>query len=271
MKEKTKLPGSFVMISLVFLLFSSCTPKPVDVTGEITEANNALMAAYASGDANALTAFYTSDAKIFPENSAAIEGPQAISGFFGAIMNMGIKKVKFEAVTAQSYGTMAIEEGKYTLFVEGDYIADQGKYIVTWKNEDGKWKVHRDIWNTNNPAPQKRASLNDTVLVVYNTVKADKVAQFEDFNANYLQPAANEYNAQVFKTARMLRPTAANKDGSFTYYYIMDPCVDINAYDMEPPLVAKFGEEKAGEHIKMFLDCLVEGKSGASVTVQTTE
>ena len=69
----------------------------------------------------------------------------------------------------------------------------------------------------------------------------------------------------------MLRPTGANKDGSFTYFYAMDPCVSVNAYDMEPPLVAKIGEEKAGEHIKMFLDRLVEGKSGASVTVQITE
>lgn len=271
MKNKTKVWSSIALISMTCLLFSSCSQGPVDVTGEIAIANKAIMSAFESGDMNALAGYYTADAKLFPENSGAVEGPQAISGMFGAIKSMGIKKVDFEAITALSYGPIAIEEGKYTLYVEGDYVADQGKYIVTWKNEGGKWKVHRDIWNTNNPAPIQRASLNDTVLVVWNTIKADKVAQFEDFNANYLQPAANEYNPKVFKTARMLRPIEPNKDGTFTYYYIMDPCLGIGSYDMAAPLTAKYGEEKAGEHIKMLLDCIVEGKSGALVTVQTTE
>jgi len=271
MKNKFKILSNFTLILLFCALFISCSKSPVDVTAKIAEANKAIMAAFESGDMNTLTGYYTADAKLFPENSGVIEGPQAIGGFFGAVKSMGIKKVQFEAITAQSYGNIAIEEGKYSLFLEGDYIADQGKYIVTWKNEDGKWKVHRDIWNTNNPLPPRRASLNDTVLVVWNTVKADKVAQFEDFNANYLQPAAEEYDAPLFKTARMLRPLASNKDGSFTYFYIMDPCINVNAYDMEPPLIAKYGEEKAGEYVKMFLNSIVEGKSGAFVTVQTTE
>ena len=269
MKNKSKVLNSIALVSLICVLFSSCAPIPADVTGEINEANQAIMSAYANGDANALAAFYTADAKIFPENSATIEGPQAIAGFFGAIMNMGIKKVKFEAVTAQSYGNMAVEEGKYTLFVEGDYIADQGKYIVTWKNEDGKWKVHRDIWNTNNPAPQKRALTNDTVMIVMNDIKADKVAQFEDFYLNNLAPAGTEYNAQMKNTVRVLRPAGQNKDGTFTYIYLIDPAMSNVSYDMSFPLTAKYGEEKALEYMKTYVDCLKEGQSKVMVSVQT--
>jgi hypothetical protein len=51
----------------------------------------------------------------------------------------------------------------------------------------------------------------------------------------------------------------------------MDPIVSLNAYDMKPPLTAKFGEEKATEYMKTYMDCIVEGKYGALVTVQTTE
>ena len=29
---------------------------------------------------------------------------------------------------------------------------DKGKYIVLWKMEDGKWKLHRDIFNSDNAA-----------------------------------------------------------------------------------------------------------------------
>jgi ketosteroid isomerase-like protein len=271
MKNKTKVLSSFALISIICLAFSSCSQKPVDVTGKINEANQTIMAAYESGNLNAITSCYTADAKMYPENIASIDGPQAIGAFFTAVRSMGIKKVRFEAVTALSYGDIAVEEGKYTLLVDGDHIADQGKYIVTWKNEEGKWKVHRDIWNTNNPAPQKRASLNDTVMVVWNTVKADKVSQFEEFNANYLQPAAMEFNGQVFKTARMLRPIEPNKDGTFTYFYIMDPAISLNAYEMAPPLKAKFGDEKAAEYLKMYSDCVIDKQTGAAVTVQTTE
>ncbi|GAF78655.1 unnamed protein product, partial [marine sediment metagenome] len=62
----------------------------------------------------------------------------------------------------ESYGNFAIEEGRYTLYAEGDQIADQGKYIVTWKKEDGQWKLHRDIWNTSNPAPM--SSKNEKIV-----------------------------------------------------------------------------------------------------------
>ena len=29
---------------------------------------------------------------------------------------------------------------------------DQGKYVVIFKQVEGRWKLHRDIWNTSLPA-----------------------------------------------------------------------------------------------------------------------
>jgi ketosteroid isomerase-like protein len=34
-------------------------------------------------------------------------------------------------------------------------IADKGKYIVVWKKEDGKWKLHRDLSNSDLPVATK--------------------------------------------------------------------------------------------------------------------
>jgi uncharacterized protein (TIGR02246 family) len=269
MKTKAHILSTLSIISIFCLLMSSCSQGPVDVTGEIAAANQSIMAAYESGDAGALKTFYTADAKLFPENSTAIEGPDAISGFFGAVMNMGIKKVKFEAVTAQSYGNIAIEEGNYTLYVPGDYVADQGKYIVTWKKEEGKWKVYRDIWNTNNPAPLKRASANDTVMIVINNIKADKVAQFEDYLTNYLRPASAEYSVQLNNTVRTQKSLGPNKDGSYTYIFFMDPVNSSFSYDMSVPLTAKFGEEKAAEYGKMYMDCVMDGYPKVIVARET--
>ena len=48
-------------------------------------------------------------------------------------------------------GETAVEVGRYRL-TAGDAEADHGKYIVVWKNVDGRWKLHRDIWNTSKGA-----------------------------------------------------------------------------------------------------------------------
>ncbi|MBK5214294.1 MAG: hypothetical protein JJE55_11615 [Flavobacteriaceae bacterium] len=51
------------------------------------------------------------------------------------------------------YGTedLLAEEGELTLFVGEDAVAVE-KYIVLWKKEDGRWKLFRDIFNSNLPA-----------------------------------------------------------------------------------------------------------------------
>ncbi len=269
MKNKTTFTNSLAFFFLVCLIFNSCTQGPTDVTGEITEANKGFMEAFNNGDASALAKNYTSNAKLFPSNSDVIEGQEAIEGFWNAGLSMGLKKIVLETVTAESYGNFAIEEGRYKTYAEGDQIVGQGKYIVTWKKEDGQWKLHKDIWNTSNPAPQPRASLNDTVWVIWNHIKADKVSQFEDFNFNYLGPAATDYYPQIKNTVRLLRPVEPNKDGTFTYFYLMDPTISSASYDIMFHLTAKYGEEKASEYYKMFKDCLKDGKQDGIVTVQT--
>ena len=226
------------------------------------------METFNSGDANALAMKYTTNAKLYPSNSDVIEGQKAIEKFWKVAMNTGIKKALLETVTAESFGNIVIEEGRYKFYVEGDQLVDQGKYIVTWKKEDGQWKLHKDIWNTTNPAPKSGASLNDNVWVIWNYVKADKVSQFEDFNFNYLEPAAAEYYPQMRSTIRLLKPVKQNKDGTFTYIYLMDPAIRTN-YDMMLPLTAKYGEENAKDYLIMFKDCLKDGKQEWVMTVQT--
>jgi ketosteroid isomerase-like protein len=31
--------------------------------------------------------------------------------------------------------------------VAKDGKVDQARYVVVWKREGGRWKLHRDIWN----------------------------------------------------------------------------------------------------------------------------
>ncbi|MCD4710486.1 MAG: DUF4440 domain-containing protein [Bacteroidales bacterium] len=214
------------------------------------EANKGFMEAFSSGDAGAVSLHYTSNALLYPSNSDIINGRNAIKEFWSGTMRQGIGKAVLETVAAEGYGDVVIEEGRYTLYA-GDQMVDKGKYIVIWEKEDGVWKLQRDIWNTSMPAPPSRSSMNDTVWVVWNHINADKVSQFEEFNFNILEPAVAEYYPLMRSTVRSLRPVEPNKNGIYTYFYLMDPATSPDGYAMTLALTAKYGKEKSDEYMKM--------------------
>ena len=125
-----------------------------DARVEIEAANKHFITAFSQGDAAALAALYTTDGQLLPPNSDFVTGPNAIKTFWQGVMDMGIKEATLETVEAEAHGETATEIGKYTMLVEGGQVADSGKYIVTWKNEQGTWKLHRDIWNSSQPAAE---------------------------------------------------------------------------------------------------------------------
>jgi len=47
-----------------------------------------------------------------------------------------------------------LEEGSYD-FPDGKGGSfDKGKFIAIWKQEDGRWKLFREIWNSDNPVTE---------------------------------------------------------------------------------------------------------------------
>ena len=107
---------------------------------------------FAGGDATAMAALYTENAQLLPTNSEIITGQEQIASFWRQVMEMGIKTAELETLEAEGFGETAFEVGRYKLGGAAGEILDQGKYVVVWKKEDGQWKLHRDIWNTNLPA-----------------------------------------------------------------------------------------------------------------------
>ena len=125
-----------------------------EIRNAIAAANQKFLAAFSRGDAAGLAATYTSNGQALPTNSEIIEGRTALEGFWQVVLDMGFKAATLETVELDIQGNAAIEIGKYTLQGEGDQILDAGKYLVVWKQEDGQWKWHRDIWNTSMPASE---------------------------------------------------------------------------------------------------------------------
>jgi uncharacterized protein (TIGR02246 family) len=120
----------------------------------ISSTNRQFEAGFEQGDAGAIAALYTADGQILPPNSEPMTGKEAIQGFWQGVVDMGIKAAKLETAELELHGDKAIEVGTGTLYVEGGQVADTVKYIVIWKKENGEWRLHRDIWNSNMPASE---------------------------------------------------------------------------------------------------------------------
>ena len=121
----------------------------------LSEKNAKFREAFRQEDAGAVAALYTEDAVLLPPNSDTLRGREVIKAFWSAVMQMGVKDVLLTTVDLMGMVEFVCEIGKYKLTIqpEGqDVMEDFGKYLVIWKQAEGDWKLHIDIWNTSLPA-----------------------------------------------------------------------------------------------------------------------
>lgn len=210
--------------------------------------NDKFAEAFRSGSADNLSAYYMVDAQLMPPGMAPISGRDQILAYWQGAMSAGIGNVRLQTSAVSGSGNEVIEYGNYTIFAGEDFTVDKGKYIVIWKREGNQLKIFRDIWNSDNPPPIARAVENDTILIIYNYIKADRVEDIKKFVTEVFLPLVQKENSPVVRSARMLESLRANEDGSYSLIWLMDPAVSTpGAYSMLPPLIKEFGEEKANE------------------------
>jgi len=118
----------------------------------ITASNASYGSCFANGDSANFVSHYTSDACISPSNMPKMCGSPAINAFFNGGYKMGIRNIKLNTDELMGGKEGVIETGTYELMADKGVTIDKGKFIVIWKEENGKWKMHRDIWNTDMPA-----------------------------------------------------------------------------------------------------------------------
>jgi uncharacterized protein (TIGR02246 family) len=127
-----------------------------DVREEIRNTNLKFAEIFARGDAAAIAALYTPDARLMPPDAPTMRGTDAIEAFWQGAMKMGVKSAVLETIEVESSGgDLATEIGQFTLGMDapgGGRVEQSGKYIVLWKRDGGVWKLHADIWNGDAPA-----------------------------------------------------------------------------------------------------------------------
>lgn len=139
------------------LLFAACSSQPVNAAGirsEIDAANAQFSAAAAKGDGAGLAALYAADGQVLPAGSDPIKGAQAIQKFWQGALDSGVAGVGLKTIELFGHGPTATEVGQYELRDKTGKVIDHGKYIVVWRHEGGTWKLLRDMFSTNVPAPK---------------------------------------------------------------------------------------------------------------------
>jgi uncharacterized protein (TIGR02246 family) len=101
----------------------------------------------------ALDQIYTRDARILPPGAEMISGREAIKKFWTDLaQSVNATSAALTSVDVMPAGDGAVEIGKATLTLAPPGQAQaqmEVKYVVYWREEDGTWKWHVDIWNPN--------------------------------------------------------------------------------------------------------------------------
>lgn len=149
-----------VIFVVGFLLMVSCS-KPAEPVAifdlekaktAITAANQKFMDAIGSGDTVTSAANYHSEGVILIPNMEPISGKEIIK-FHSNGMKAGISGIAVASTEVWGDENNVFEIGTYELFGKDKVMIDRGKYMVVWRQENGEWKMYRDMWNTSTPMP----------------------------------------------------------------------------------------------------------------------
>ena len=100
-------------------------------------------------DFGALDRVYTAQARILPPGAPMVEGRDAIKAFWKqAVTGMNVAAATLTIVDAEQAGEDVVEIGRAELTLAGGQKVPV-KYVVHWKEQDGGWRWHTDIWNLN--------------------------------------------------------------------------------------------------------------------------
>jgi ketosteroid isomerase-like protein len=150
---------------LTVLLAAAFACEPADTSDSAKQSIDAANAQWprltSTGHADSIAEFYAADAVIMPPNMASMKGKDAVKAFFATINTMDPRPtltLRSEAV--HGAGGMAMERGRWrwtfpagAKLPPGTPAADSGKYIVHWMQQNGKWLMMDDVWNSDTPLP----------------------------------------------------------------------------------------------------------------------
>ncbi|TDQ27568.1 YybH family protein [Tenacibaculum caenipelagi] len=165
MKKLANFSTKLTLTLFLILFITSCNNKPTKDTEstnnepvfdlntaktEIEAANKAYSDFFAAKDSVGLANLYSEEGKFMMNGSPSIVGRPSIQSIFYGFINSDLTSLDLKTIDVWGTQNLVTEEGAYTLY-SGDKKVDEGKYLVLWTKENGKWLLHRDIFNSDMP------------------------------------------------------------------------------------------------------------------------
>ena len=139
-----------LMILVFVLLATGCTQAPQTDLEGLKGMRDAFQSAWDSKDPAAVASIYTEDAAVLVPNSETISGRAAIEAFWGEYFAAGIGG-EGQNTEVYALGDVGYTVGTFTATDAGGATISEGKYVEIWRHVDGKWRLHRNIWNSSLP------------------------------------------------------------------------------------------------------------------------
>jgi len=136
-----------VALALAFPLPALAQAGAGDLRAQIGKMDHAWQKAYNAGDAAAVAALYTPDAKVMAPGAEPASGTAAIKAMFAADIAQGAKNT-LTTGDVVGFGDFALATGGYVATAADGKHLDHGPYMTLYKKVDGGWKIYRDTWNS---------------------------------------------------------------------------------------------------------------------------
>jgi uncharacterized protein (TIGR02246 family) len=142
-----RIAVGLVALALALPLPALAQAGATDLRAQIGKIDQAWQTAYNAGDAAAVTALYTQDAKVMAPGAEPVSGRAAIQALFAADIAKGAKNT-LTLGEVMSFGDFALETGGWVAKAADGKHLDHGTFMTLYKKVGGAWKIYRDTWNS---------------------------------------------------------------------------------------------------------------------------
>ncbi len=123
----------------------------------IRSATDHWVASFNGGDVNGVLSHYAEDSVVMVPGTPAVRGfvaiREVVARDVASAQASRVRFVKGSVDDVAVWGDVASHWGTFAVRDESNATVDTGKYCETWRRVNGQWRIVRDIWNSDTPAP----------------------------------------------------------------------------------------------------------------------